>query len=90
MQQVDDRIRSRSGKMAKTRSAGFSIRLPRGTLRAVALVLGVLKLLGHDLVSWGFIITILLVSVTWRFLLRRLTARMLAAAAKRGMVMPQR
>ena len=72
--------------MTKTRSAGFTIKLPRGTLRTIALVLGVLKLLGHDLVSWGFIIAILIVSAMWRSALRRLTARILAVAAKRGMV----
>lgn len=72
--------------MTKTRSAGFTIRLPRGTLRAIALALGVLKLLGHDLVGWGFIVAILIVSAMWRFALRRLTARILAAASRRGMV----
>lgn len=75
--------------MAKTRSMGFSIKLPRGTLRTVALVLAVLKLLGHDLVGWGFIAAILIVSATWRFLLRRLTARIVAAAQRRGTVVRQ-
>lgn len=70
--------------MTSTRSASFSIKLPRGTLRAVALTLAVLKLLGHDLVGWGFIVAILIVSATWRFALRRLTARIIAAAARRG------